>query len=124
MESTNTVSRGPGLQLSSHIPQLDGVRGIAILAVMLVHSADRLNSLSIRSAFRYGWVGVDLFFVLSGFLITRILLQARGSDHFFRNFYVLTCSESMANLLLHSRVGFRLSPFGASSLWGRGVARN
>jgi peptidoglycan/LPS O-acetylase OafA/YrhL len=88
MESNKTISRGPGLQLSSHIPQLDGVRGIAILAVMLVHSADRLSSLGIRSFFRYGWVGVDLFFVLSGFLITRILLQARGSDHFFRNFYV------------------------------------
>jgi peptidoglycan/LPS O-acetylase OafA/YrhL len=78
----------PSLRLASHIPQLDGLRGIAIFAVMLVHSADRVSSLSLRSIFRYGWVGVDLFFVLSGFLITRILLQARGYDHFFRNFYV------------------------------------
>jgi peptidoglycan/LPS O-acetylase OafA/YrhL len=88
MEANNTVHRSTELQLPSHIPQLDGVRGIAILAVMLVHSADRLNSLGVRSIFRYGWVGVDLFFVLSGFLITRILLQARESDRFFRNFYV------------------------------------
>jgi peptidoglycan/LPS O-acetylase OafA/YrhL len=83
-----TVNVSPeNLQISSHIPQLDGLRGIAIVAVMLVHSADRLSNLRAQSLFRYGWVGVDLFFVLSGFLITRILIRARGSDRFFLNFY-------------------------------------
>jgi peptidoglycan/LPS O-acetylase OafA/YrhL len=87
-ETQNGTSAPPTLRLPSHIVQLDGVRGIAILAVMLVHSADRLSTPIMRSAFKYGWVGVDLFFVLSGFLITGILLQARGGERYFRNFYV------------------------------------
>lgn len=49
------------------IPELDGVRGVAILAVLLFH----LNP----SLFKYGWLGVDLFFVLSGYLITGLLLK-------------------------------------------------
>lgn len=63
---------------------LDGLRGVAILAVIGFH----------EQLFSYGWVGVDLFFVLSGFLITGILLRAipaavvRGKWHYFYTFYV------------------------------------
>jgi peptidoglycan/LPS O-acetylase OafA/YrhL len=76
---------------SGHLPALDGVRGLAILLVMLTHFTlvqqgpvlDRL----VGMAGRFGWTGVDLFFVLSGFLITSILLSSRGTGHYFRNFY-------------------------------------
>jgi peptidoglycan/LPS O-acetylase OafA/YrhL len=63
------------------IPQLDAVRGVAILMVML-HNYDLFGT---------GWMGVDLFFVLSGFLITGILLDAKGSAGYFRNFYARRC---------------------------------
>jgi len=81
------------LSSSRHLPTLDGLRGVAI-ALVLMHSLSLLSSVDsmpgriIHSFFASGWVGVQLFFVLSGFLITGILLDARSSPHFFRNFYV------------------------------------
>lgn len=71
---------------------LDGLRGIAILLVMWYHQtvfapAGWASSLAHTLA-GYGWCGVDLFFVLSGYLITLGLLKSKGHDHFFRNFYV------------------------------------
>src|SRR5690242_11472658 len=52
-------------------PALDGIRGIAILAVVLFHCSLRLDG-RWRMAGSWGWMGVDLFFVLSGFFITGI----------------------------------------------------
>jgi peptidoglycan/LPS O-acetylase OafA/YrhL len=77
------------------IPALDGVRGIAILLVLVFHfTMYGPHSLTLASADRVfhrlsqaGWIGVDLFFVLSGFLITGILYDARRKDHYFRDFY-------------------------------------
>ena len=66
------------------IPQLDSVRGLAVLAV-LIHNTGR--DLYTGFLTRNGWMGVDLFFVLSGFLITGILLDSRDSQNFLRNFY-------------------------------------
>lgn len=68
------------------IPQLDAVRGIAIL-IVLVHNLYWFNWPPLTLVSKFGWMGVDLFFVLSGFLITGILLDARGSENYFRNFY-------------------------------------
>ena len=80
---------------SARIPQLDGLRGIAILAVISLHylyDADHgpFRSLLYRFGciFRLGWAGVDLFFVLSGFLIGGILLDARKADNYFQIFYL------------------------------------
>ncbi|HEY3705631.1 MAG TPA: acyltransferase [Terracidiphilus sp.] len=73
--------------LPSYIPELQGLRGIAVLAVVLYHSHPRLAGTPLYGASLWGWAGVNLFFVLSGFLITSILLEAREKPHYFRNFY-------------------------------------
>jgi peptidoglycan/LPS O-acetylase OafA/YrhL len=75
------------------MPVLDGIRGIAILAVLLFHfmvpeNKDGLVNSIVSWVFSYGALGVDLFFVLSGFLITGILYDARTDEHYFRNFYM------------------------------------
>jgi peptidoglycan/LPS O-acetylase OafA/YrhL len=78
----------------SHVPALDGVRGLAILLVLVSHLMLFNNHTGSRfgdslSALRgLGWVGVDLFFVLSGFLITGILYDTLHDPHFFRSFYM------------------------------------
>jgi peptidoglycan/LPS O-acetylase OafA/YrhL len=72
------------------IPQLDAVRGLAVLLVLL-HNTDLYPSLHLQWISGNGWMGVDLFFVLSGFLITRILLDTKESEGFFKNFYARRC---------------------------------
>ena len=85
MADTHTTGR---------IPELDGIRGIAIGAVLFYHYFFLLTQSRAGSALSYalaagrlGWSGVDLFFVLSGFLIGGILLDARESSNYFRVFY-------------------------------------
>ena len=73
--------------LPAYIPELQGLRGIAVLAVVIYHSHPRLVGTPIYGASLWGWAGVNLFFVLSGFLITSILLESRGKPKYFRNFY-------------------------------------
>src|SRR5208283_2319721 len=77
--------------MKQKIPQLDAVRGIAILIVIFHNSLYRFPSLPLQSLFSYGWMGVDLFFVLSGFLITGILVDTKQSEGYFKNFYARRC---------------------------------
>ncbi len=94
--ASNSVVREPAPLLRSHMPELDSIRGIAILSVLFYHG---FAWSVVASAFtgwqRWavaattpGWLGVNLFFVLSGFLISGILLDTRTKPHYYRRFYV------------------------------------
>jgi peptidoglycan/LPS O-acetylase OafA/YrhL len=85
-EADRSLERG-------HILALDGLRGVAILLVVACHFVSNLGITADGWAWplvkfaHAGWTGVDLFFVLSGFLITGILIDARGSSSYFKAFY-------------------------------------
>ena len=80
--------------MNQRVKELDGIRGIAILLVFAFHAFKRADYFTANPILHFitkltsiGWMGVDLFFVLSGFLITSILLQTKGEKGFFKNFY-------------------------------------
>jgi peptidoglycan/LPS O-acetylase OafA/YrhL len=75
----------PGL---GYIRELDGLRAIAVLLVFLNHYAPVASFPHLRIVYEIGWVGVDIFFVLSGFLITGILLDSRDRDGYYSTFYI------------------------------------
>jgi peptidoglycan/LPS O-acetylase OafA/YrhL len=74
------------MEKPARILELDGLRGFAAVLVVIAHYfgevAGGLENL------RFGWFGVEVFFVLSGFLIGGIILDERGRDGFWRSFYV------------------------------------
>ncbi|MGH9886362.1 MAG: acyltransferase family protein, partial [bacterium] len=77
--------------MTEPVPALDGVRGAAILLV-LAHNLNpfeggRLVDQGVSLAFNFGWVGVQLFFVLSGYLISGILLDSREAPGYYRAFF-------------------------------------
>ncbi len=69
----------PSTRKPIHYPGLDGIRTLAVAVVFLYHFMMRV--------FPWGWVGVQLFFVLSGFLITGILFGSQNDEHRFKKFY-------------------------------------
>ena len=72
---------GPGAESSAgRIKELDGIRGLAVVAIVVTHATPDWLHL--------GWAAVDLFFGLSGFLITSIVLKHGGTPKFLRRFYV------------------------------------
>jgi peptidoglycan/LPS O-acetylase OafA/YrhL len=91
-DSTTELAAAPIAELNpaiTHIPQLDGVRGLAILLVIIVHCYYRgpgptgIN----ENVFIFGWTGVDLFFCLSGFLITNQLALSPPGGGTIKRFY-------------------------------------
>lgn len=76
----------------NRVPMLDGFRGLAIILILLHHGAtlqpDTPAAPWIVRLTAAAWCGVPMFFVLSGFLITGILLETKHDAHFFRTFYM------------------------------------
>jgi len=87
----------PDRETQKHMPELDGIRGLAILGVLCSHIAGMSGIMNVKSpsfpekllshVMVPMWGGVDLFFVLSGFLITGILLRTKTSKNYFSSFY-------------------------------------
>jgi peptidoglycan/LPS O-acetylase OafA/YrhL len=78
----------PTISNTSRLPELDGLRALAILLVLLSHHLAFVPIASVRYVVEMGWIGVDLFFVLSGFLIGGILLDQRTTANYYRVFYL------------------------------------
>jgi peptidoglycan/LPS O-acetylase OafA/YrhL len=78
------------------MPELDTIRGIAILSVLFYHGffwSNGVTALQGAARFfvqltRFGWLGVNLFFVLSGFLITGILVESKQRTDYYKRFYI------------------------------------
>jgi peptidoglycan/LPS O-acetylase OafA/YrhL len=94
-----TVITSP-LQETKHIDSFDGIRGVAILMVLSMHG----------TWFPSGWTGVDLFFVLSGFLITGILRRSRTEPFYWRRFYIKRATRILPPVLLGITITFLLWP--------------
>ena len=104
------------------IPQLDGLRGMAIGLVLLHHyiyqmhpsMPDALSAVLIPFA-GLGWSGVDLFFILSGFLIGGILVNAKESPNYYRTFYIRRVFRILPVYLFLVLLGFILTALAAHS---------
>jgi peptidoglycan/LPS O-acetylase OafA/YrhL len=83
----------PSNNFKGRIPELDGLRGLAILLVLIWHyfigqiPSEQALSSYVNTWGRLTWSGVDLFLVLSGFLIGGILMDVRSSPNYFKAFY-------------------------------------
>jgi peptidoglycan/LPS O-acetylase OafA/YrhL len=96
--------------LRPHYPALDGLRGLAVLSVCLTHYCT-LAWPALHDVFFWGFSTVDLFFVLSGFLITGVLLDTRPFPRFFLNFYIRRALRILPVFLFAWAILFLLAIF-------------
>lgn len=94
------------------IQELDGLRALAVLAVVAFHYT--LGTALANRVTALGWMGVDLFFVLSGYLITGILLSSRGQAGYFSTFY------ARRTLRIFPVYFLLLAVYFAAARWGGG----
>ncbi len=97
---------------NNHILYLDGIRGIAILLVLVYHCFFDFGPAA------FGWVGVDLFFILSGFLITRILVQTKSGADYFKNFFLRRALRIFPLYFMFLLIIFVLIPIIAPGILG------
>ena len=116
---------------AAHLPTLDGVRGVAVLVVIVHNSAwiageSEQVILKVIGAFTAaGWIGVQLFFALSGFLIGGILLDAKGKKGYFRSFYLRRTLRIFPLYYSFIALAFFVGPLVAwSPDWVESVRRN
>ena len=111
----------PRLSSRKLVP-LDGIRGLAIAAVIVHHTCWRIPAsntlqLILNKVYFMGWAGVDLFFVLSGFLITGILLDTREAGNYFQSFYARRALRIFPLYFVFLLVAFTLFPLVIAADW-------
>ncbi|MGI9318231.1 MAG: acyltransferase family protein [bacterium] len=112
-------------------PELDGVRGIAILLVVIFHYFSNPINVQPGTVLAYvqhagylGWTGVDLFFVLSGYLIGGILMDNRGATNYYSVFYLRRACRILPVYLLMVSLFYLLlvlDPGGLAGLYAGGT---
>jgi len=94
-EAESILAFGQTEKAHRHIDALDGFRGAAAMMVLFYHFGLNAKDMGLGgllvSAAGAGWTGVDMFFALSGFLITGILYDTKASDGYFSHFYMRRC---------------------------------
>lgn len=125
MSDSGQPSRGIRAAEQQYMPQLDSLRFFAVLGVLIAHDAEPQQFPWIWSTFPWGALGVRLFFVLSGFLITGILLDcrdladARSQNPLFlmRQFYLRRCLRIFPIYYLVLSVVFAVNLHPARDIW-------